>query len=215
MDCLKPHRIEIKNVKFIASGEDHSFAVDHKDNIWAWGQNRFGQTGYAKAAGTDNVLAPYPMKIPTLSGKGVVLVDGGAHHSAAVTAAGQCFVWGRLDCGQLGINFTPEQLRDAHLIRHDERNKPRICLGPSPVPTLPKVSYVACGSDHTIFVTEAGRAYSTGFNSNGQLGLGHDDDYDVPQRIKSQLLELNKPTWAGAGGNFSMVAAPARPEGSR
>lgn len=131
VDSLKPQRIDIKNVKFIASGDEHSFAIDKKDNVWAWGQNRFGQAGYARGAGTDTILSPYSMKVPGLSGKGVVLVDGGAHYSAAVTVKGECFTWGRLDCGQLGISFGPKQIKDTNLIRLDERNKTRICLTPT------------------------------------------------------------------------------------
>ena len=90
MECLNPHPIEIKHAKYIASGEYHSFAIDKKDNVWAWGLNSFGEAGYAKAASNDSALLPYPMKIPGLCGKGVAQLDGGAHHSAAVTADGQC-----------------------------------------------------------------------------------------------------------------------------
>lgn len=210
MDSFKPHRIEIKAVKYIASGEYHSFAVDEKDNVWAWGLNSFGEAGYAKAAGSDEVLAPHPMKIRGLCGKGVVCLDGGAHHSAAVTADGQCLVWGRLDGGQLGIAFSPEQLRDSSLIRYDERDKPRICLRPTSVPGMGQVRFVACGTDHTIFVTEEGAAYATGFNSQGQLGLGGDeDDVEVARRIKGKAVRDVVLTWAGAGGQFSAVAAPS------
>ena len=34
------------------------------------------------------------------------------------------------------------------------------------------IKEVACGLHHTVFVNEQGVAYSTGFNENGQLGLG-------------------------------------------
>ncbi|KAK3938515.1 regulator of chromosome condensation 1/beta-lactamase-inhibitor protein II [Diplogelasinospora grovesii] len=211
MECLNPHPIEIKNVKYIASGEYHSFAVDKKDNVWAWGLNSFGEAGYAKAAGSDLVLLPYPMKIPGLRRRGVVCLDGGAHHSAAVTADGQCLVWGRLDGGQLGIRFSPEQLQDDSLIRYDERNNPRICLRPTPgSDDIGEVSWVACGTDHTIFITKEGTAYATGFNSQGQLGLGdEDDDVEVARRIKGKVMKDRVLTWAGAGGQFSMVAAPS------
>ncbi|RYO90011.1 hypothetical protein DL766_006643 [Monosporascus sp. MC13-8B] len=214
MECLNPHPTEIRDVKYIASGEYHSFAIDKKDNAWAWGLNGFGQAGHAKAAGSDSVLLPYPMRIPALCGKGVICLDGGAHHSAAVTANGQCLVWGRLDGGQLGIGFTSEQLQDASLIRNDERNKPRICLHPTPVPGLGEVSFVACGTDHTIFIAKEGTAYATGFNSQGQLGLGdEDDDVMVARRIKSKAVKDKMLTWAGAGGQFSVIAVLSKSSG--
>lgn len=94
------------------------FGVSKKDNLWPWGLNSFGEAGFTKVAGSDSVLLPYPMKIPGVCGsRGVVCLDGRAHHSAPVTASGQCLVWGRMDGGQLGICFSPEQLQDDSLIR--------------------------------------------------------------------------------------------------
>lgn len=48
-----PKRIEVGRgkVKYIASGEYHSFAVDGNDNVWGWGLNSFGEAGDAKSAG--------------------------------------------------------------------------------------------------------------------------------------------------------------------
>ncbi|KAK4235381.1 regulator of chromosome condensation 1/beta-lactamase-inhibitor protein II [Achaetomium macrosporum] len=192
-DSLVPDTVKIRDVKHIACGEYHSLAVDKKDQVWAWGLNSFGEAGYAKAAGSDEAVLPYPMKIPGLRGKHVVCLAGVAHHSAAVTADGQCLVWGRLDGGQLGIDFSDEQLQDASLIRRDERNKPRICLRPTPVPGIIEVSHVACGTDHTIFITREGKAYATGFNSQGQLGLGDEDDIHVAKPIKSKALKDRVP----------------------
>jgi regulator of chromosome condensation len=182
-------------------------AIDKKDQVWAWGLNSFGEAGYAKGAGTGDVVLPFPMKVPALRGKSVVCLAGGSHHSAAVTADGQCLVWGRLDGGQLGIAFSPDTLRDAKRIRSDERGKPRICLQPTPVPGIGRVYHVACGSDHTIFITREGTAYATGFNAQGQLGLGHEDDVEVAQLIKGKALQGRMLVWAGAGGQFSVIAA--------
>lgn len=207
---LIPDRVNIRDIKYIACGDYHSLAVDKRDQVWAWGLNSFGEAGYAKAAGSDEVILPFPMKIPGLRGKGVVCLAGGAHHSAAVTADGQCLVWGRLDGGQLGVTFSPEQLEDTTVIRHDERGKPRICLRPVPVPGMGGVIHVACGTDHTIFVPREGAAYATGFNSQGQLGFGHEDDVEAAQLIQGKALKDRALTWAGAGGQFSIVTARAK-----
>ncbi|KAH6619299.1 regulator of chromosome condensation 1/beta-lactamase-inhibitor protein II, partial [Chaetomium sp. MPI-SDFR-AT-0129] len=207
-DPLTPGAVNIRDIKVMACGDYHCLAVDKKGQVWAWGLNSFGEAGYAKAAGSDDVILPFPMRIPGLRRKGVVCLAGGAHHSAAVTADGKCFVWGRLDGGQLGIAFSPEQLQDTSLIRYDERNKPRICLRPTSVPGIGTVTHVACGTDHTIFITKEGSAYATGFNSQSQLGLGADeDDVNVAQLIKGKAVKDRVLVWAGAGGQFSVVAA--------
>ncbi|KAI5459639.1 regulator of chromosome condensation 1/beta-lactamase-inhibitor protein II [Mariannaea sp. PMI_226] len=212
LECLVPTRVGVcrRDAKFIGSGEYHSFAIDNKDNVWAWGLNSFGEAGYAKAAGSDSVVLPYPMKVRDLCGANVVSIDGGAHHSTAVTTDGQCFAWGRMDCGQLGIDFTSDQLDDSSIIRYDDRGKPRICLRPTVIPHIGKVVHASCGSDHTIFITQDGKAYTTGFGSSGQLGTGSDDDVQVARRIGGKATKERILTWAGAGGQFSVVAGPAQ-----
>lgn len=210
LGCLTPSRVGIcrGNAKFIASGEYHSFAIDQKDNVWAWGVNSFGEAGYVEAAGSDSALLPHPMMVQDLCGKKVISLDGGSHHSAAVTAEGECLAWGRMDCGQLGIDFTPGQLRDASLIRRDGRGDPRICLRPTVVPGVGKVVKVSCGTDHTLYINREGKAYATGFGSQGQLGLGSYDDTQVAQLVGGKAVRERTLTWAGAGGQFSMLAAP-------
>jgi regulator of chromosome condensation len=206
---LVPHRVEIcrKNAKYIASGQYHSFAVDNRDNVWAWWLNSYGEARHIKRSG-DSTSLPYPMKIPGLCGKGVVLLDGGAHHSVAVTASGECFVWGRIDGGQLGVDFTSDQLADGSLVLHDERGKPRICAQPVVLTHIGKVSHASCGTDHTIFVNKDGEAYSAGFGSMGQLGRGAEDEVPVARLIKDKALKDRVLTWTGAGGQFSLVAGP-------
>jgi regulator of chromosome condensation len=170
--------------------------------------NSFGQTGYAKTAGKDNGAVSTPMKVASLSGKNVTSLDGGAHHSAAVTQDGKCYIWGRIDGGQLGIKFTDAQIKDPELVRLDDREKPRICLRPTEVPEVGSAVHVGCGTEHTVVVNSEGVAYSTGFGTQGQLGLGSYDDIDTFQQIPKERVKGKKLTWSGAGGQFSIVAAP-------
>lgn len=210
-DPLTPHQVRVcrNKAKYIACGSFHSFAVDRDDNVWAWGANSFGEAGDAKSAGSSSAFVP-PTKVRNLCQKSVLVMDGGAHHSAAVTANGQCLVWGKMDDGQLGIAFTPEQIQDSTLIRCNDRNEPRICLRPTVIPTVGQVTHVACGSDHTILIDQAGNAYATGYGDQGQLGFSSSDDVKVVRRITDRNLQNRLLTWAGANGNFSIVAGPAK-----
>ncbi|KAK2616220.1 hypothetical protein QQS21_000852 [Conoideocrella luteorostrata] len=210
-ETLLPRQVRVcaRPIKYIASGEYHSFAIDQKDNVWAWGLNSFGEAGYAKEAGGREAILPYPMKISDLCGKDVTILAGGSHHSSAVTADGRCFVWGRIDGGQLGIQLSQDQLDDEHLVRRDEYNKPRICLRPTAVSEIGDVAYVACGTDHTIFINKEGVGYATGFGSVGQLGLGNEDDVDTAQRIRGKDIKGRKLVGAAAGGQFSVVMSTA------
>ncbi|KAI0855704.1 regulator of chromosome condensation 1/beta-lactamase-inhibitor protein II [Xylaria cubensis] len=204
-------RVCRNNAKYIASGEYHSCAVDNNDNVWGWGANSFSQAGDAHTAGSDSAILLSPTKIHNLCQKGVVVLDGGAHHSAAVTANGQCLVWGRIDAGQLGVAFAPDSIHDTAVIRCDDRGKPRFCLRPTTVPNIGQVAYLACGTDHTIFIDKTGSAHSTGFGFQGQLGLASNDDaVVVAQRITAKSVQDRILTRDGAGGNVSLIAGPTR-----
>lgn len=60
---------------------------------------------------------------------------------------------------------------------------------------------MACGTDHTIFVTRTLTAYSTGLKSGAELGLGSLD------LIRGKAPDNKVVIWAGAGGHFSVMAA--------
>ena len=34
---LEPQQFGLYNIKYIASGDFHCFAIDHSDNVYAWG----------------------------------------------------------------------------------------------------------------------------------------------------------------------------------
>ncbi|KAI5464253.1 hypothetical protein BGZ63DRAFT_401219 [Mariannaea sp. PMI_226] len=57
------------------------------------------EAGYAGAAGSDEVILRHLMKISNLSHKDAIVLDGGTHRSAAITANGRYLMWRRLDGG--------------------------------------------------------------------------------------------------------------------
>ncbi|KAI8627277.1 regulator of chromosome condensation 1/beta-lactamase-inhibitor protein II [Xylariaceae sp. FL1651] len=209
-DSFVPSQVRVcrGNVKYIASGGHHCFAIDWRDNIWAWGSNSYGKAGDPVTVGGDSPFLRSPVKIRHLYQKEVTMLAGGAYHSAAVTAGGQCFVWGRVDAGQLGVAFTAEQIQDENHIRCDDRGRPRICLRPTAVPNIEQASHVACGLDHTVFIDRSGAAYSSGFGSQGQLGLGSStDDVEVATLIVAKAVKNKVLIRAEAAGNYSIIAA--------
>lgn len=188
----------------IGTGAEHSFALHKNGDVYAWGLNNFGQTGIAEKAGEDfvNILRPSP--VPSLRGHGAVIrIDGGNHHSVAVTDQGSCLTWGRVDAYATGFDL--DTLPPQDLIR-DERGKPRILKVATQVPGL-DVTYATAGSDQCIAVTRDGKAYGWGFNDSGQTGHNSSND-----EIKQATL-INHPdirgkslVWAGSGGHFSFLA---------
>lgn len=197
-----------KGIVDIGGGSDHSFAIHKNGKVLSWGLNNFGQTGIAENAGEDEAAIMNPTVVSSLSGHGhITCINGGRHHSIAVTEQGACLVWGRVDTFGLGLKISA---LDAADVVHDERGRPRILKVPTRVPELDTV-FATAGSDHSIAITRNGKSYSWGFNPHNQTGLGSDDDVECAALIDNTAVRGKKLLWAGAGGQYSVLAGEEAP----
>jgi regulator of chromosome condensation len=211
-ESLLPTLAGLPKKKFAAvyAASNHAFAIDKNGDTWAWGLNNFGQTGIKDSAGEGGATILPPRKVPSLKGKNMKMLDGGSHHSIGVTQDGECLVWGRMDASQMGIDPSTLPLDDPEKVTLVD-GKPRILLEPTALP-IPKCVYAASGSDHNLVVTAEGKAYSWGFNPLNQCGQGTDEDVVVATLLDNTASKKEKFTWAGAGGQYSMLAGPVQNE---
>ncbi|KAJ4377368.1 hypothetical protein N0V83_000193 [Neocucurbitaria cava] len=215
-ESLLPNRIGFHDSSFkrpsqriasIATGDYHGLAVAEDGHVWAWGANNYCETGYTENAGADDASVLAPRIIASLEGKQVESLAGGSHHNIAITKDGQVLVWGRCDGSQTGIpsdQLNAENDEDKVL---KNNGKPKILVQPTPIPNLQNIVAGACGPDHTIVIDKNGKAYSWGFSANYQTGQGTDDDIDVPTLIDNTAVRETKLTWAGCGGQYSILAS--------
>ncbi|KAF2226392.1 regulator of chromosome condensation 1/beta-lactamase-inhibitor protein II [Elsinoe ampelina] len=196
-----------KMVKDVECGQYHSFAIDEKDRVWSWGLNNYGETGISDDAGEDDAVILKPQVVEELSGKGVITVRGGAHHSIAVTKSGDCLTWGRVDGFQTGI--AASELNQDDVVK-DARGAIRILKKPAKVTAIKDpVATASASSDHCIAITRNGQAYSWGFSANYQTGLGSDDDTEVATLIDNTAVRGKKLLGAHTGGQFGILTAAA------
>ncbi|KAK5957031.1 hypothetical protein OHC33_001400 [Knufia fluminis] len=200
-----------KQMVAIGAGSYHSFAMHKNGKLYSWGLNSFGETGVTKnfdAEGESDVH--HPTIVPNLENFGTVTqVEGGQHHTIACTDKGEVLVWGRLDGYQLGLKISDIPGEKVVMDSHD---KPRILKVPTQLPGIDAVA-VAAGSDHSIAIAKDGKAYSWGFSTNYQTGLGiSDDDVEVATHIDNTAVRGKQLVWAGAGGQFSVIAGLAGKE---
>ncbi|MCJ1363089.1 hypothetical protein MMC16_002195 [Acarospora aff. strigata] len=211
MNGLVPREFGLPRGKitYIEAGAYHSFAIDKAGRVWSWGLNNYGETGIAEGAGEDDAVVLKPTLVPSLADKHVVGLKGGVHHSVAVTADGACLAWGRVDGYQMGIPL--DALNADPNIVLDERDHARILKVPTPIPALAHehVVFVTAGSDHSLALTKDGKAYSWGFSATYQTGQGSDTDVQVATLIDNTAVRGKMLNWAGAGGQFSVLTAPA------
>ena len=155
-----PLRVAVARV---AAGEHHSLALTAAGDVYAWGANREGQVGDGTAC--DAAGAPVVVLGPGCGGRDagllqpVAAIACGARHSAALSAAGQCFAWGWSLHGQCGSGRSVPAVTAPALVG---------ALGPL------KCTSLAAGMGHTVVATDQGDVYAWGLNQDGQLGDGSD-----------------------------------------
>ncbi|KAI5918036.1 regulator of chromosome condensation 1/beta-lactamase-inhibitor protein II [Camillea tinctor] len=189
----------------VAAGSYHSFYMDNDNHVWAWGLNNYSQTGLFDDTGKDDAMVLQPKIVESLEALDINMIAGGEHHSVACTEDGQLLTWGRVDGHQVG---QPADLYNEDNAVFDDNNKPRILLEPTPIEGI-KATFVAAGTDTSFALDSTGKVFSWGFSANYQTGQGTTDDIEIPTHINNTAIRDRKITWAGAGGQFSIVVAPS------
>ncbi|GAQ79376.1 E3 ubiquitin-protein ligase HERC2 [Klebsormidium nitens] len=181
----QPARVPLDDVSAVALGGLHSLAVTGDGRAWSWGFGMFGALGhgdYTNAYEPTLIRGPWENK-----GDRVVTISGGGAHSAAVTAAGAVYTWGRDEGeGRLGLGGAG-------------------AAGGSPTPLQVHgieghVVAAACGGFHTLCLTDDGRVWSFGANANGELGR-ESSSKGGPQPIRA--LEGRRIRHVACGGYHS------------
>ena len=84
-------------------------------------------------------------------------------HGICLDSAGRVYSWGvqSNQKGRLGYPAPPAVLNPKRIV----------------FPEAVKISYVATSDNHSVLISDNGRAYVFGSNSHGQLGLGGDTQF--------------------------------------
>jgi len=168
----------------VAGGRWHNLAVAEGGDLYAWGAADAGRCGFADTGDMprdeDNwPYQPVPRLVPggALAGKKVVAVACGENHSLVVTSEGDLLAWGSLHLGRCGF-------ADIVGLPTDDENHPY-----QPVPRKvtgggldgKRVASVACGTFHSLAVTEAGELFAWGSTCAGRCGFGALPDLPADQ----------------------------------
>jgi alpha-tubulin suppressor-like RCC1 family protein len=86
-------------VRTIACGNDHTLAVTEAGELWAWGQGAQGRLGLNDGQGR---LVPTRVDPQHFAHALISAVAAGPDHSAAVTAGGALYTWGKGEAGYTG-----------------------------------------------------------------------------------------------------------------
>lgn len=143
------------NMCTLAAGSYQNIAIVN-DRLLTWGAGKFGQLGNGMR---QDYPDPKDISQSLNTPSTVVQVSAGCGHSGILMKNGEVFSCGDNRYGQLGqTDFQGQQ-----------------CLVPTHVSdglNSVHVLQIACGSSHTLFLSDMGRVYSVGQGDSGQLGLG-------------------------------------------
>ena len=90
-----------EKVTLVACGGKHTLALTSDNNVYAWGNNAYGQLGLSL---DEFDSFDTPREVFYFKEKIVSWLSAGSNHSLALTIEGYAYVWGRNDQGQLGLN---------------------------------------------------------------------------------------------------------------
>jgi alpha-tubulin suppressor-like RCC1 family protein len=143
-----------KNITSIAAGEYHSLVLTNDGKVYAVGYNNFGQLGLSSNADCNSFTE-------VISISDVSLIATGNDHSFALTNDGKVYAAGLNNIGGLGLGNNANRDIFTEVIFLGDKN----------------ITAIDGGVYHSFALTNDGKVYAAGGNSNGQLGLGNNANH--------------------------------------
>jgi alpha-tubulin suppressor-like RCC1 family protein len=180
-----------------AAGGAYSLVVTSSGQLYSFGEDFYGQLGFALAGGSNHTATPTLVTLPGATGP-VVQVAAGSSFALAVTSTGQLYSFGENLYGQLGYETNAGT------------------SNPNPTPTLVAlpgavgpVVRVAAGNAHSLALTASGQLFAFGSNGSGELGNATNNGNVNPNphpTLVSLPGAVGAPVEISAGNGSSLVA---------
>ncbi|KAF9586185.1 hypothetical protein BGW38_008810 [Lunasporangiospora selenospora] len=202
LNGVTPESVGIKGIAKVGAGSYHSFAIDKDGKTLAWGLNTYGQSGDDSA---KVELIPTASPIKSLADETIVDIQGGEHHSIALTKDGRIFGFGRSDSHQLGLGYTVEPG-----VEDDKTSHKKAIRHPTEIKGLPKIKSISIGGNHTLALSEDGDVYAWGFGEMYACGNGEEEDVETPQKVSGQQIQDSRVIKVAGGGQHSVILAVSK-----
>ncbi len=162
----------------IATGENHSLALDSEGNVWAWGKNDFYQLGTKKGTYSST-----PTKVAGLPK--IIDITCGSYNSFAITEDEEVYAWGLNANGECGIGSYTSKITVTK------------------AKYLTDAIDIRAGKNHTMVLRSTGEVYVTGSNLYGELGNGSTEIRK--QYIFTKVDDLKNIVEIGAGNSNNIA----------
>jgi alpha-tubulin suppressor-like RCC1 family protein len=179
---LAPVQASIADVKYIAVGNNCTYAIKKDGTLWAWGFNGNGELGVG-----DTTIRTVPVQIPGLND--VVRVAGtNGGFAACVKVDGTVYAWGWNSKGQLGNGTTTHSTSPVQSTADGFEN----------------IKELDVGADHVVARKGDGAVWTWGSNAGKQCGRGTSAYYTRPGPISTTGMENIVKVKAGSAHNVAL-----------
>ena len=188
----EPQEMESLNetIVEIAVGNNHVLALTENGTIYGWGLNNYGQVGNGTVANQleqATVINIYGNELSK-----IIRVEANGDNSFAINEDGQVFAWGK-DFGNRAQELTDLEnaidVSTSYYVKADGTVYNMETL--EKLAIVGQVRIMDEGTDHSVFLTTDGMAYSIGDNTFGQLGNSTNlSSTDGVVAIRKNELEL-------------------------
>ncbi|TGE21966.1 T9SS type A sorting domain-containing protein [Hymenobacter aquaticus] len=174
-----------------------SLALRADGSLWSWGDNRYGQLGYATPNAARNAVpAQVPPPASAAAGTKWASFAVGSNYALALRTDGSLWVWG-LDFGNYGTGTTSSV------------GGPAPVRVPEPATAAAGTTWtqVAVGNSHNVALRSDGTLWAWGLNSSGEVGDGTTTRRPTPIRIPTPATAAPGTTWTqlSCGASYTLA----------
>lgn len=186
----EPTRIpNIQKIKKVALGQFHSSAISESNDVYMFGYNSNGQLGIGNY---NNQYTPEVLNPDTFDNEKVIDVALSDNGSYFLTENNNIYTCGENYSGQLGLGFESSSVATPQKISNSDYNNENIL----------KISAI----DQTQHIlTDQGKVYAVGNNSNGNLGLGSIQKTSTFQQIPQNYFNNEMVIYISNDGRFAIT----------
>ncbi|XP_036126830.1 X-linked retinitis pigmentosa GTPase regulator isoform X4 [Molossus molossus] len=148
---------------YLACGDEHTAVITGNSKLYMFGSNNWGQLGL----GSKSAVCK-PTCVKALKSEKVKLVACGRNHTLVATEGGKVYAVGGNNEGQLGLGDT-EDRHTFDLIEFFTSQH--------------QLKQLSAGSNTSAALTEDGKLFMWGENSEGQIGLDNVSNVYVPHQV--------------------------------
>ncbi|XP_045065669.1 retinitis pigmentosa GTPase regulator b [Coregonus clupeaformis] len=147
----------------ISCGDEHTALITENGKLFMFGSNNWGQLGLG-----SKTMVNKPTCVKALKSEKVRLAACGRNHTTVYTSRGNVYSTGGNNEGQLGLGDCEERTA-FQLVDFFSSHGP--------------IKMLAAGSNTSAALTESGKLFMWGDNTEGQIGLGKESSALTPQEV--------------------------------